>query len=57
MYTIKINDLGHIELYLHNDCECDIHYVSKEFLREFDFEGNGGEYIVRDENHSTIAFF
>lgn len=56
MYTIKINDFGHIELYLHNDCETDIHYVSKEFLRNFD-EGNGGEYIVRDDNHATIAFF
>ncbi len=56
MYTIRINLQNNIELYLHEDCDFDIHRVSQDFIRNFD-EGNGGEYIVRDDNHSTIAFF
>lgn len=56
MYTIRINNQGHIELYLHEDCDEGIHRVSQDFLHNFD-EGNGGEYIVRDAHHSTIAFF
>ena len=56
MFSIKQNDFGHIELYLHDDCPFDIHYVSQMFIRTHD-EGNGGEYLVRDKYHSTIAFF
>ena len=51
MYDIKQINKQKIMVFLHEDCELDIHHVCKEIIR------GKGEYIVRDENSAEIAFF
>ena len=57
MYTIKDTTQKNIfRVYLHEDCEFDIHHVCLELLPMFD-EGNGAEYVADSSTSATIAFF
>lgn len=56
MYTIHINYNNELMLYRHEDATADIHQLCQDFIRTCD-EGNGGEYILRDENSAVIAFY
>lgn len=57
MYTIKVISENKIMLYRHENCIFDIHKLCKDFLHDHDYEGRGGEYIVRDKDSAEIAFF
>ena len=41
-------------VYLHKDCDTDIHSVCLDILPLFD-EGRGAEYIVESDSVATIA--
>lgn len=57
MYTIKDTLQKNIfRVYLHEDCEPDIHTVCLELLPLFD-EGKGAEYVVESDTVATIAYF
>ena len=57
MYTIADTTKKNIfRVYLHENCDTDIHHVCKELLPLFD-EGNGAEYIADSDNSATIAYF
>jgi hypothetical protein len=56
MYTIKQIAKNKIKVYLHEDCEFDIHYIAQHVMNSYD-EDNGAEYIVRDKYSAEIAFF
>lgn len=56
MYTIRINENNEIMLYKHEDAMADIHQLCQDFIKTCD-EGNGGEYILRDNNSAVIAFY
>lgn len=56
MYTIRpvIGDDNLYRLYLHENCNSDIHHVCLDVLPLFD-EGKGAEYIVESDSVATIA--
>lgn len=57
MYTIKDTTNRNIfRVYLHENCNANIHDVCSELLPLFD-EGNGAEYIADSDTSATIAFF
>lgn len=57
MYTIRDTTQANIfRVFLHEDCNSDIHSICLELLPLFD-EGNGAEYIVDSDSSATIAYF
>lgn len=59
MYNLIQNDLYHFTVYLYENCEFDIHYICKQLLVKLSVinDGQGGEYIVRDDYKATIALY
>lgn len=49
-----IGDNNLYRLYLHENCNSDIHHVCLDVLPLFD-EGRGAEYIVESDSVATIA--
>lgn len=57
MYTIRTTNQDNIfRVYLHEDCNSDIHSICLDLLPLFD-EGNGAEYIVESDTVATIASY
>lgn len=56
MYYIRPvpGDNNLYRLYLHENCNSDIHHVCLEVLPLFD-EGRGAEYIIESDSVATIA--
>ena len=52
MYTIKQISTNKLMVYLHEECEFDIHYVCRNII-----EGKKAEYVVKDKYSAEIAFF
>ena len=59
MYNLIQNSLYQFTVYLHDNCEFDIHYICKQLLRELSVvnNGQGGEYTVRNKYKATIALY
>lgn len=55
-YTIRpvTGDNNLFRVYLHEDCNSDIHHVCLDILPLFD-EGRGAEYVVESDTVATIA--
>ena len=56
MYTIKCLDQNKVQVFLHEDCEVDIHSVAQDAMHYMD-EGNGAEYTVQPDGSAIIAIF
>lgn len=59
MYNLIQNSLYNFTVYLHDNSEFDIHYICKQLLTELSVvnNGQGGEYIVKDDYKATIALY
>jgi len=56
MYTIKCLDQNKVQVFLHEDCEVDIHSIAQDAMHYMD-EGNGAEYTVQPDGSAIIAIF